>query len=89
MSAIWTLAGGQWQPNRSRSSAPPSRLPVLMVPVVIQRKQATRPYRLFWNSLLREFEPLACSRCYRPTFSPTFTNETVDALCSGCAKSAG
>jgi hypothetical protein len=63
------------------------RLPVLVVPVAIQRKQATRPYRLYWNSLARELEPLTCNRCHRPTFSPSFTNETVDLLCSSCAKS--
>ncbi len=62
------------------------RLPSLVVPVVIQRKQATREYRLYWNSLLKKFEPLSCSRCRRSTFSATFTNETVDLLCSTCAE---
>jgi hypothetical protein len=62
------------------------RLPLLVVPVVIQRKQAIRRYRLYWNSLLKKFEPLACSRCHRSTFSATFTNETVDLLCSQCSE---
>ncbi|MBI3840291.1 MAG: hypothetical protein HY288_20400 [Planctomycetia bacterium] len=61
------------------------RLPALVVPVVIQRKQASRDYRLYWNSLLKNVEPLACSRCYRATLSATFTNETVDLLCTSCA----
>lgn len=61
------------------------RLPVLVVPVQIQRKQAVRRYRVFWNSLLKKFEPLACSRCLRATYSATFENETVDLLCSACA----
>jgi hypothetical protein len=61
------------------------RLPVLIVPVVIQRKQASRDYRLYWNSLIKGFEPLACCRCRRATFSATFTNETVDLLCTPCA----
>jgi hypothetical protein len=60
-------------------------VPALVVPVMIQRKQATRDYRLYWNSLLKGFEPLACSRCHRATFSATFTNETVDLLCTPCA----
>ena len=60
------------------------RLPALVVPVVIQRKQAMRGYRLYWNSLARQFEPLACSRCRRPTFVATFTNETVDLHCKAC-----
>jgi hypothetical protein len=62
------------------------RLPALVVPVVIQRKQAVREYRLYWNALLKKFEPLSCHRCHRPTFSATFTNETVDLFCTGCAE---
>jgi hypothetical protein len=64
------------------------RLPALVVPVVIQRKQAFRDYRLYWNSLLRKFEPLSCSRCHRATFKATFTNDSVDLLCAACAGSA-
>jgi hypothetical protein len=63
------------------------RLPALVVPVVIQRKQAIRNYRLYWNSLLKKFEPLSCGRCRRPTYSATFTNDTVDLLCAACAHS--
>jgi hypothetical protein len=62
------------------------RLPVLVVPVQIQRKQAIRKYRLYWNSLIKKFEPLSCSRCRRATVSATFTNETVDLLCTACAE---
>ncbi len=62
------------------------RLPALVVPVVIQRKQAVREYRLYWNSLSKKFEGLSCSRCRRATFSATFMNETVDLLCAGCAQ---
>jgi len=51
---------------------------------VIQRKQATREYPIYWNSLQKQFEPLLCHRCRRATFSATFTNETVDLLCSAC-----
>jgi hypothetical protein len=62
------------------------RIPALIVPVAIQRKQAIRNYSLYWNSLLKKFEPLSCSRCRSPTFSATFTNETVDLLCTTCAE---
>jgi hypothetical protein len=62
------------------------RLPALVVPVVIQRKQAIREYRVYWNSLIKKFEPLSCSRCRRATFSATFTNESVDLLCASCAQ---
>jgi hypothetical protein len=62
------------------------RLPALVVPIVIQRRQALRDYRLYWNSLTKKFEPLSCSRCRRGTFSATFANETVDLLCQACAE---
>jgi hypothetical protein len=62
------------------------QIPALVVPVVIQRKQAFREYRLYWNSLLKKFEPLSCSRCRRATFSATFCNDTVDLLCTSCAE---
>lgn len=62
------------------------RLPALVLPIMIQRKQARRDYRLYWNSLLKTFEPLACCRCHRATLSATFTNETVDLLCTPCAE---
>jgi hypothetical protein len=62
------------------------RLPVLTVRVVIQWKTAIRDYRLYWNSLIKKFEPLSCSRCRRGTFSATFTNDTVDLLCTACAE---
>jgi hypothetical protein len=61
-------------------------LPALIVPVRIQRKQAVRDYQLYWNSVLKAFEPLACSRCRRATYSATFTNDTVDLLCTPCAE---
>jgi len=62
------------------------QLPALVIPVTIQRKQAIRQYRLYWNSLVKRLEPMACCRCHSPTFSATFTNETVDWLCTACAE---
>jgi hypothetical protein len=61
------------------------RLPALIVPVTIQRKQAFREYQVYWNSLEKKLEPLCCSRCLSATWSGTFTNETVDLLCAACA----
>lgn len=60
-------------------------LPVLQVPAVIQRKTATRAYSIYWNSLMHRLEPLSCFLCHRATFAGTFSNDTVDLLCSNCA----
>lgn len=62
-----------------------TRAPALAVEIDVQRKQAHRTYTLYWNSLLRRFEPLACSRCGAATCSLTVTNETVDLLCTPCS----
>jgi len=62
-------------------------LPVLAIPVIIQRKRAQRDYMLYWNSLTMGLEPLSCSRCHRATFSATFTADSVDLLCTPCAQS--
>jgi hypothetical protein len=64
-----------------------TRAPALAVEIDVQRKQAHRAYTLYWNSLLRRFEPLACSRCGAATCSLTVTNETVDLLCTPCSVS--
>jgi hypothetical protein len=64
-----------------------TRAPALAVDIEVQRKQAHRTYTLYWNSLLRRFEPLACSRCGASTCSLTVTNETVDVLCTPCSVS--
>ncbi|MBI3407493.1 MAG: hypothetical protein HY040_03950 [Planctomycetes bacterium] len=61
------------------------RIPALVVPITIQRKQAIRDYQVYWNALVKKLEPLSCSRCHRGTFSAAFTNETVDLLCLACA----
>jgi len=53
---------------------------------MIQRKRAIRDYRLFWNALLKRFEPLSCSNCRRGTYSATFANDTVALLCTSCAE---
>ena len=38
-------------------------VPGLAIDVRIQRKAATRTFRLFWNGVQKRLEPLRCSRC--------------------------
>ena len=59
-------------------------IPALAVPLLVQRKQATREYTVYWNSLLKKFEPLRCIGCCRPTSVVHFANDTVDPYCPTC-----
>ncbi len=65
------------------------QLPVLAVDLDVTRKQSRRIYTVYWNSLLKSFEPLACARCGNRTFSPHFTEGAVDAICRNCWEHRG
>ena len=59
-------------------------VPVLGIELTVQRKQAMRQHTVFWNPLLKSFEPLACSACHASAVNVWFTNETVEPLCRRC-----
>jgi hypothetical protein len=59
-------------------------LPTVAVDVEIQRKANKRVFRLYWNSILKQMEPLGCSSCGQPSWNFWFTNDTVAPLCSAC-----
>ncbi|MFO0868895.1 MAG: hypothetical protein U0935_08070 [Pirellulales bacterium] len=61
------------------------RIPVLRIPVVIQRKRAIRRYEIYWNSVLKRLEPLSCIQCHAATYSATFADDSVDLYCQACA----
>jgi len=63
-----------------------TELPALAVELTVQRKRARKEHSVYWNALLKQIEPIRCSRCGRGTFSVAFTNEDVEPLCRGCAK---
>lgn len=63
-----------------------TELPVLAVDLSVCRKQAQRLHTVYWNPLLRQFEPMACSQCGEGTFAPTFTNDIVAPLCAACSQ---
>ena len=58
--------------------------PVLAVDLSVFRKQAHKKHTVYWNPLLKQFDPLACSRCGEGAFSVAFTNKTVEPLCPQC-----
>jgi hypothetical protein len=61
-----------------------TELTALAVDLLVWRKQARKVRTVFWNPLLKELEPICCSRCGAETFSVQFTNDDVDPLCPAC-----
>lgn len=59
-------------------------LPAVAIDIQIQRKAAVRDFRIYWNSVLRRLEPLACSQCDRATYQLWFANDSVNPLCKTC-----
>ncbi|MHB8952976.1 MAG: hypothetical protein ACYC4U_08330 [Pirellulaceae bacterium] len=59
-------------------------IPGLAIDVRIQRKAATRTFRLFWNGIQKRLEPLRCSRCGKGAYNLWFTNEEVEPVCGTC-----
>ncbi|NLX54851.1 MAG: hypothetical protein GXY58_07045 [Planctomycetaceae bacterium] len=60
------------------------RVPGLAIDVRIQRKAATRTFRLFWNGIQKRLEPLRCSRCGQGAYNLWFTNDEVEPICIPC-----
>ena len=40
-----------------------TEIPVMAVDLLVQRKRARRKHVVYWNPLLKQIEPLCCSRC--------------------------
>jgi len=62
---------------------------VLAVDLSVFRKRAQRSHVAYWNPLLKQFEPMACSRCRAGSYALSFTNEEVEPLCRSCAARPG
>jgi hypothetical protein len=59
-------------------------VPALAVNIAVQRKAATRTHTIYWNSLLKQFEPLACTLCRSSVYSLAFSDNDVLPLCAPC-----
>ncbi len=55
-------------------------VPVVAVDLSVFRKQAVRVHTLYWNPLLKQFEPLPCGCCGGAS-AVAFTNDDVEPLC--------
>jgi formylmethanofuran dehydrogenase subunit E len=63
-----------------------TQTPVTAVALSVFRKQAHAVRTVYWNPLVKHFDPIACTRCGEGTFAAAFTEEEVQALCPACAK---
>lgn len=61
------------------------RTPVMAVRLDVQRKQAHRPYTVYWDPFTRQLEPIRCSACGLSSYRLAFTNDDVLALCAACS----
>ncbi len=62
------------------------KLNILAVDITVQRRRNERKYQIFWNPLIKQFEPLACSRCGDGIYSLAFTDEDVAPVCTSCLR---
>ena len=61
-----------------------TEMPVMRIRLEVSRKQSQRFHDVYWNPLLKHFEPLPCSRCLAESFLLAFSNDQVAPLCSSC-----
>jgi hypothetical protein len=61
-----------------------TKTPALAVDVSVFRKQAHKMHTVYWNPLVKQFDPFRCSVCGESTFAVAFSNEEVEPLCQGC-----
>jgi len=61
-------------------------MPVLTACVSYQRRQAFRELTFFWNSLLKEWEALACEACGENTFAFSLCDEKLHVTCAPCSR---
>ncbi len=64
-------------------------IPALAVGIAVQRKTAVRTHTIYWNSLLKQFEPLACSVCGTSAYSFAFSDDEVAPICAACQQKPG
>ena len=63
--------------------------PALAVDLSVFRKQAQKTHTVYWNPLLKQFEPFCCRDCGESTFTVAFSNEEVEPLCQKCSARLG
>jgi hypothetical protein len=60
--------------------------PALAVHCDVLRRSTAGTFRVFWNALTKELEPLCCSRCGTSTFSVAFSDNKLATFCAACQR---
>ncbi len=58
---------------------------VIAADLSVFRKQAQRWHTIYWNPLLKQFDPIRCGRCGAGAFAVAFTNQEVEPRCPACS----
>jgi hypothetical protein len=61
-----------------------TEIPVLAVGLSVHRKQSHKVHTVYWNPLIKQFEPMLCSHCGQSAFGVAFTNDNVEPRCAKC-----
>lgn len=61
-------------------------VPTLAVDLAVLRKRAHEICTVYWNSLTKQLEPLACARCGGSTYAVAFTDDEVAPICAPCSR---
>jgi hypothetical protein len=61
-----------------------TQTPVIAVDLSVHRKQAHKIHTVYWNPLVKQFEPMLCAACGQGTFGVAFTNDNVEPRCTKC-----
>ena len=59
--------------------------PALRVELNVQRRNAEKRIGVYWNTITKALEPLACSKCSADSFTVHFDDQ-INTLCAQCAK---
>lgn len=61
-----------------------TRMTVLAVDCMVLRRKARAIRRLYWNPLIKQFEPLRCHRCDAAIYAVGFSDDNVEPTCAAC-----
>ncbi len=61
-----------------------TRMTALAVDCVVLRRKARAVRRIYWNPLIKQFEPLRCHCCDAAIYAIGFSDDKVEPTCAAC-----